>query len=55
MVKTKTVKRKFLGKTEDFNSREEKIFHQRMLGAYLKGHKRFNFWGEEYIVLQSNS
>jgi len=51
--------RKFLGKTEGFKDKEERHFFQRMLKAYLKGSKRFNFgidkFGKKNIceVLQS--
>lgn len=54
--------RKFLGKTENFESKEEKRFNQRMLNAYLKGHKFFNYGFKkigaklmpvEHLVLQS--
>ena len=33
--------RKFLGKTEDFNSRDEEAFEKKHLKAYLRGHKEF--------------
>lgn len=35
--------RHFLGKTENFSNAHDRRFNQRMLRAYLKGHKRFNF------------
>lgn len=38
-----TEPRKFLGKTENFENKEERHFFQRMLRAYLKGHKEFAF------------
>lgn len=39
----KTLKRtrKFLGKTEGFENKEEKSFEKAHLKAYLKGHKTF--------------
>jgi len=45
---TTTPERQFLGKTENFENSREKAFHQRMLKAYLAGHKFFHF-GYEYI------
>jgi len=36
-------RRSFGGKTENFKDKEEKVFYQRMLKAYLKGHKFFLF------------
>lgn len=33
--------RKFLGKTENFESKKERTFYQRMLKAYLQGKKTF--------------
>ena len=35
------VTRKFLGKTEGFNSKEDKVLNQKMLKAYLKGEEMF--------------
>ena len=35
--------RLFGGKTENFKNKEEKVFNQRMLKAYLKGHKHFYY------------
>lgn len=35
--------RKFLGKTSEFIDKQEKVFHERMLRAYLKGKEYFNF------------
>lgn len=35
------VTRKFLGKTEGFNSREDRVLNQKMLRAYLKGEEMF--------------
>lgn len=37
------ISRKFLGKTEDFKDNRERHFYQRMLRAYLKGKKYFQF------------
>ncbi len=34
--------RKFLGKTEDFNDKEEQKFEKKHLKAYLKGQQIFN-------------
>ncbi len=50
--------RKFLGKTSDFKDRDEKVFNQRMLKAYLNGRKTFHFgfdtegFPKSYDVLQ---
>ena len=38
-----TKRRNFGGKTEGFESKQEKHFEQRHLKAYLKGHKKFKF------------
>lgn len=55
-------KRKFLGKTENFENKKDRTFHQRMPKAYLAGHKFFNFGYEyrfntrtpkQHLVLQS--
>lgn len=35
--------RKFLGKTSDFKDNRERHFYQRMLKAYLRGDKLFQF------------
>jgi len=35
--------RKFLGKTENFENKDERHFFQRMLKAYLQGRKFFDF------------
>ena len=35
------VPRKFLGKTEGFNSKEDRVLNQKMLKAYLKGEECF--------------
>lgn len=35
--------RKFTGKTEDFKDNRERHFYQRMLKAYLRGDKKFQF------------
>lgn len=62
MINKKTETRKFLGKTEGFEHQKEKHFHQRMLKAYLAGHKYFHYGfttvgnrrvPEKHIVLQS--
>lgn len=37
------MKRRFLGKTENFDNKLEKTFYERMLRAYLKGHTYFHF------------
>lgn len=37
------LRRRFLGKTENFKSKEEKHFYNRMLKAYLKGNEYFFF------------
>jgi len=34
-------KRQFLGKTSDFKNKEERMFNQRMLKAYLQGKSDF--------------
>lgn len=52
MINKPTQTRKFLGKTENFNSKQDRTFHQRMLSSYLKGAQVFKFWGEEYQVNQ---
>lgn len=41
-------KRQFLGKTDNFTSKSERSFHQRMLKAYLKGYDFFAF-GTHYV------
>lgn len=46
-----TPQRQFLGKTDNFKDNDERRFHQRMLKAYLAGHKFFHF-GFEYIMNQ---
>lgn len=59
----KPQQRKFLGKTENFENKDEKRFFQRMLKAYLAGRKTFNYGFEtvmgqrqpvEHMVLQHN-
>lgn len=40
-----TLSRMFLGKTDDFTSKGERHFNQRMLKHYLKGDKFFVFKG----------
>lgn len=51
--------RKFLGKTENFENKEERHFFQRMLKAYLNGRKTFDFGIDKFgnknncLVLQS--
>lgn len=52
MLNKSTQTRRFLGKTENFNSKQDQAFHQRMLKAYLKGMQTFTFWGEQYQVHQ---
>jgi len=46
-----TQQRQFLGKTENFKDNNESRFHQRMLRAYLAGHKFFHFV-YEYMMNQ---
>lgn len=43
MINKKTETRKFLGKTEGFEHKKEKLFYQRMLKAYLAGHQYFHY------------
>lgn len=43
MGNLKPKKRQFLGKTENFKSKRERSFFQRMLKAYLAGHEYFHF------------
>lgn len=38
-----TGRRQFLGKTEGFKDKTDRAFNQRMLKAYLDGHKMFAF------------
>ena len=52
MLNKPTQSRRFLGKTENFNSKQDQAFHKRMLKAYLQGRQTFNFWGEQYQVNQ---
>ena len=52
MLNKPTNTRRFLGKTENFNSKQDQTFHQRMLRAYLRGAETFKFWGENYQVNQ---
>lgn len=40
---TGKTKRKFLGKTSGFKDNQERHFYQRMLKAYLRGDKIFQF------------
>lgn len=43
-----SITRKFLGKTEEFISKEEQRFEQKHLKAYLKGHNTFTFGRDEH-------
>ena len=52
MIDKPTQTKRFLGKTENFNSKQDQAFHQRMLKAYLQGAQIFKFWGEDYQVNQ---
>ncbi len=51
--------RQFLGKTGNFESKEEKVFYQRMLKAYHNGRSEFYFgfdvngYPKTYEVLQT--
>jgi len=42
--------RRFLGKTENFDSKEEQKFEKRHLHAYLSGNPTFNYHGATYVV-----
>jgi len=46
--------RRFLGKTDGFESKEERRYYQRMLRAYLKGQDYFAYGGHPVMreVLQ---
>ena len=52
--------RKFLGKLNNFSSKEERAFENKHLKAYLKGIKQFTFGKDEtgkpkvFDVLESN-
>lgn len=57
----KPAQRKFLGKTDNFENKEERTFYQRMLRAYLQGKKTFCCGFDKFRnprvheVMQSNS
>jgi hypothetical protein len=46
--------RKFLGKTEGFESKEEQRFEQKHLKAYIKGREFFFFGKEEVLDSEGN-